>query len=424
MAVNGKSRRAYKGAPVSNALGSSTLSTSDTSINLASAVSGWPTGTDPFFIVIDPGTTKEEKICVVYNTTTNLVVVNPAATSGWTANVLGRGCDDTTAKSHDPGAVIYPVFTALEANQSNELVSKYANAGSVVYQGSGTPGTFTELAIGTAGLALTVNAGATAPQWGQVGTAGIADSSITTAKIADGAIVLADLAASLQAYLVPVGSINAYAGTTAPTGWLMCDGTSTTGYAALAALVGATTPDMRGLFPMGKTASSTGSTLLGTGGSTTITTSNMPSHTHTQDAHNHTQNSHNHTQDAHNHTQDSHNHTQNAHSHTIDNHTHTNQVTYISPAASHAHNNISDYVAAGTNGAPTSPTVASISTTSLSANSNTATNNANTATNQATTATNQAATATNVATTATNQNTGGGTAYFQPFIAVNYIIKY
>lgn len=165
MAVNGKSRRAYKGAPVSNALGSSTLSTSDTSINLAVAVSGWPTGTDPFFIVIDPGTTKEEKVCVIYNTTTNLVVVNPAATSGWTANVLGRGVDDTTAKSHDPGATIYPVFTALEANQANELVSKYANAGSVVYQGTGTPGTFTELTLGTAAQVLAVNTGGTAPQW-------------------------------------------------------------------------------------------------------------------------------------------------------------------------------------------------------------------------------------------------------------------
>jgi len=221
---------------------------------------------------------------------------------------------------------------------------------------------------------------------------------------------LADLSASLQAYLCPVGTINAYAGATAPTGWLLCNGTSTTGYAALAALVGATTPDMRGLFPIGKTASSTGSTLLGTGGSTTITSSNMPSHTHTQDSHNHTQNSHNHTQDSHNHTQD-------AHGHTITDHTHTNQVTTVIPAASHAHNNVTDYVAAGTNGAPTSTGIASISTTSLSANNNTATN-------QVATATNQVATATNIAATATNQNTGGGTAYFQPFIAVNYIIKH
>jgi len=423
MAVNGKSRRSYRGAPVSNTLGT-TLSVAATNITLAVAVSGWSTDAEPFFVVVDPGTAKEEKICVKYSSATTLTVVDPAVTSVWGASAAGRGADNTVDRQHEQGAVIYPVFTATEANNANELVSKYANAGSVVYQGSGTPGTFTELAIGTAGLALTVNAGATAPQWGQVGTAGIADSSITTAKIADGAIVLADLAASLQAYLCPVGTINAYAGATAPTGWLLCNGTSTTGYAALAALVGATTPDMRGLFSIGKTASSTGSTLLGTGGSTTITTSNMPSHGHTQDSHNHTQNSHNHTQDSHNHTQDSHNHTQDSHGHTIDPHTHTNQATFIGTATAHAHNNTTDYVAAGTNAAPTTPTIASISTTSLSTNQATATNQANTATNQANTATNQAATATNNAVTATNQNTGGGTAYFQPFIAVNYIIKH
>ena len=410
MAINGKSRRSYKGAPVSNALGGSGLALNATSITLASAISGWSTSGTPFFVVIDPGTSTEEKLCVIYASSTTLTVVDPAVTSAWSASVAGRGVDDTIDRAHSVGAVIYPVFTATEANHANELVSKYANAGSVVYQGSGTPGTFTELAVGTAGQVLKVNSGATAPEWGQVAAAGIADSAVTSAKILDGTIVLADLAASLQAFLVPVGTINAYAGATAPTGWLLCNGTSTTGYAALAALVGATTPDMRGLFPIGKTASSTGSTLLGTGGSTTITTSNMPSHTHTQDSHNHTQNSHNHTQDSHNHTQD-------AHSHTIDNHTHTNQVTTVIPAASHAHNNVTDYVAAGTNGAPTSTGITSISTTSLSANSNTATN-------QATTATNQVATATNIATTATNQNTGGGTAYFQPFIAVNYIIKH
>lgn len=409
MAVNGKSRRSYRGAPVSNTLGV-TLNAAATNITLAVAVSGFSTDAEPFFVVVDPGTAKEEKICVKYSSSTTLTVVDPAATSTWGASAAGRGADNTVDRQHEQGAVIYPVFTATEANQANELVSKFANAGSVVYQGSGTPGTFTELAIGTAGQVLKVNSGATAPEWGQVAAAGIADSAVTSAKILDGTIVLADLAASLQAFLCPVGTINAYAGATAPTGWLLCNGTSTTGYAALAALVGATTPDMRGLFPIGKTASSTGSTLLGTGGSTTITSSNMPSHTHTQDSHNHTQNSHNHTQDSHNHTQD-------AHGHTITDHTHTNQVTTVIPAASHAHNNVTDYVAAGTNGAPTSPTVSSISTTSLSANNNTATN-------QATTATNQVATATNIATTATNQNTGGGTAYFQPFIAVNYIIKH
>ena len=63
MAVNGKSRRSYRGAPVSNTLGA-TLSQAATGITLAVAVSGWSTDAEPFFVVVDPGTAKEEKICV------------------------------------------------------------------------------------------------------------------------------------------------------------------------------------------------------------------------------------------------------------------------------------------------------------------------------------------------------------------------
>ena len=405
MPVNGKSRRSYRGAPVSNTLGV-TLSAAATNITLAIAVSGWSTDAEPFFVVVDPGTAKEEKICVKYSSSTTLTVVDPSATSTWSASANGRGADNTTDRQHEQGAVIYPVFTATEANQANELVSKYANAGSVVYQGSGTPGTFTELAVGTAAHVLKVNAGATAPEWGQVATAGIADSAITSAKIADGTIVLADLATALQRFLVPVGTIAMYGGVAAPTGWLLCDGTSTTGYTALADIVGATTPDMRGRFPIGDNATLT---LRGTGGSLTISTSNMPSHTHTQDAHNHTQNAHNHTQDAHNHTQDAH-----AHGHP---HTHGYNATLTD--ASGVHNNAdagNAYFAAGTNGAGSNVL------SGYSANPND-TNNA-TATNQATTATNQAATATNQATTATNQATGGGTDYYPPYLVVNYIIKH
>jgi len=401
-------RKGYKGAPAQAVLTNSPTS-GDTSF-VVDTVSGWST-TFPYYCVVEPGTSKEEKVKVTAISTLTLTVV--------------RAQDDTTASGHNAGAAIYPVFTADEADEANEIASVMTTKGDLI----GTDGSsINRLGVGTNTHVLQADSTATNGfKWGTIANANIDASAaialsklatgalptaitVASANLVDGTIVLADLAASLQAFLCPVGTINAYAGATAPTGWLLCNGTSTTGYAALAALVGATTPDMRGLFPIGKTASSTGSTLLGTGGSTTITSSNMPSHTHTQDSHNHTQNSHNHTQDSHNHTQD-------AHGHTITDHTHTNQVTTVIPAASHAHNNVTDYVAAGINGAPTSPTVSSISTTSLSANNNTATN-------QATTATNQVATATNIATTATNQNTGGGTAYFQPFIAVNYIIKH
>jgi microcystin-dependent protein len=230
---------------------------------------GWANDGVPFFVVVEPGTAKEEKICVKYNTSTSLIVVNPAATSVWAEDVLGRGVDNTSDQVHAAGSVIYPVFTSIEANQANELVSKYANAGSVVYQGSGTPGTFTELAIGTASHVLRVNSGV--PQWGQITADGIATGAVTSEKILDGTIVLGDLAAALVTYLVPVGTINAYAGATAPNGWLLCNGTSTTGYTALADLVGATTPDLRGHTLVGKGSAPFDGALLSKFGSTTST---------------------------------------------------------------------------------------------------------------------------------------------------------
>lgn len=253
-----KSRRSYKGAPVSNTLGVA-LSAGGTTITVASALSGWPTSSEPFFVVIDPGTAKEEKCCVVYSSTTQLTVVDPAATSGWTASSAGRGADDTTDRNHDAGATIYPVFTALEANQANELVSKYSAQGAIVYQGAST---FSTLAVGTANQVLKVNSGATAPEWGQVATAGIADSAVTAAKIAAAALKL----------VCPVGTISAYPGGSAPTGWLLCDGTSiSASYTELIALVGSTTPDLRGKVLVGKGSAPFDGTLLTSFGSTTST---------------------------------------------------------------------------------------------------------------------------------------------------------
>ena len=161
-----KSRRAYKGAAVATAL-ATPINATDTTISVVGnmSTSGWATSGTPFFCVIDPGTTKEEKICVIYASTTTLTVVDPATTSGWSANVNGRGVDDTSDRAHEAGAVIYPVFTAYEANEANELASKYASTGAMVYQDASS---FAQLAIGTAGQVLAVNTGATAPQWKNV----------------------------------------------------------------------------------------------------------------------------------------------------------------------------------------------------------------------------------------------------------------
>jgi microcystin-dependent protein len=96
----------------------------------------------------------------------------------------------------------------------------------------------------------------------------------------------------------PSGSLTAFAGATAPTGWLICDGSvvSQTTYASLYAVVGSTyntggegagnfrLPNMKGRVIVGRDASDSDFNVLGeTGGAKThtLTTTEMPSHIHT-----------------------------------------------------------------------------------------------------------------------------------------------
>jgi len=220
--------------------------------------------------------------------------------------------------------------------------------------------------------------------------------------------------------LIPTGTVTQFAGSSAPTGYLLCQGQSlsTTTFGNLFNVIGYTyggsgssflLPNLQNRIPVGKGPDAEFDTLGETGGAKThtLTTAEMPSHTHTQDSHNHTQNSHNHTQNSHNHSQNSHNHSQNQHNHPV-------------PA------NGSVYVTNGTGDSGEAGIITGGGGYGLSsATFTTATNNATTATNQAATATNIATTATNIATTATNQNTGGGGAHnnLQPYIVLNYIIK-
>ena len=86
---------------------------------------------------------------------------------------------------------------------------------------------------------------------------------------------------------LPIGAIIAYMGTTAPSGWLICDGStySASTYPALYAFLGSTTlPNIKGRVPVGRDTGDTDFDTIGeTGGEKehTLTEAEMPSHTHT-----------------------------------------------------------------------------------------------------------------------------------------------
>lgn len=292
MAVTPKIRRSYKGAPVSAVLDSSGVSSAtQTAITLTTSPSTWPTG--KFFVVVAPGTAQEEKMCVTVSGST-MTVVDPSVTSN-SASANGRGVDDTTARSTIAGgATVYPVATARDFDEANQLTATYANQGGIVYLGDPS---FTQLAIGTAGQVLKVNSGATAPEWGQVAAAGIASDAVTTAKILDDAVTAAKIADAALKLVCPVGTIVSYGGTSAPTGWLLCNGNAISGsYTELIALVGANTPNLKGKFLVGLDSTVSDFDGLGnainsigdTGGVATVTLtsaqSGVPAHSHSNTA--------------------------------------------------------------------------------------------------------------------------------------------
>jgi microcystin-dependent protein len=84
--------------------------------------------------------------------------------------------------------------------------------------------------------------------------------------------------------VVPTGCIMMWYTNTAPTGWLLCDGSAIpVGNTALIALIGPNTPNMKGRVPVGRDAAQTEFDTLGeTGGAKTHTLSEpeIPPHTH------------------------------------------------------------------------------------------------------------------------------------------------
>lgn len=107
-------RRAYTGAAVSTTTASSIAASGTTSFTIT-AYTGWPYGTDPFYVVVEPGTASEEKILVTRTGSTD-TTINIASDSE-------RGQDGTSAVAHSSGSTVFPVFTALDADEANAVAS-------------------------------------------------------------------------------------------------------------------------------------------------------------------------------------------------------------------------------------------------------------------------------------------------------------
>jgi hypothetical protein len=135
-------RRQYNGAAAATTI-TAGINVSDTTCSLASTT-GWPsTAGVPFYVVIDPGTSAEEKC---------------SATISSSTLTLTRAQDDTSASSHSAGATIYPVFTANDADEANELVSKLTTKGDLLVT---TGSALNRLAVGTNAHLLTADSAST-----------------------------------------------------------------------------------------------------------------------------------------------------------------------------------------------------------------------------------------------------------------------
>jgi hypothetical protein len=145
-------RKQYSGA-ARNTTTTTLLTNVGTTVDIT-ATTGWPSIAGiPFYIVINPSSIYEEK-CL-------------ATISGSTLTLV-RAQDDTTASEHQIGSVIYPVFTANDADEANELVSKLTTKGDLlVTDGNG----LFRLGVGTDGYFLKANNSASVGvEWASIPT--------------------------------------------------------------------------------------------------------------------------------------------------------------------------------------------------------------------------------------------------------------
>lgn len=311
-------RRAYAGGAVPTTLATG-ISNVDTTATLV-ALTGYPTGSSKWYAVIDRGEATEEKVLV---TQVSAFVVT-----------ISRGQDGTTAQSHSAGAGFEHCITATDADEANEHVTATGAAHGLPVGAAfvGTTGaqtledkTLDFSPAGGANIATNIPTSASPAIMAAISAvdaAVVAEAATRSSETSDrytkaqsdaryiesagdtmtGALVLATssptaaLQAASKGYVdkaAPIGFIAMYGGSSAPTGWLLCDGSavSRTTYADLFTAIGvnygagngSTTfnlPNFTGRFPVGINGSDSDfNSLSDTGGS--------KNHSHTVPSHQH-----------------------------------------------------------------------------------------------------------------------------------------
>lgn len=318
------SNREFAGGAVATTLTGGTLAQSATSITIASAT-GWPTGsgTATFVVVINRGQTDEEKVLIESRSGTTLTVA-----SG------GRGYDGTSDQAHANGSTIEHCVDAVWFGEVNSHLNATADAHDYteitnlderirdVIGTSLTAGNNIDITVNDTSDTITVDVESlTSADISDFTTAAgeVARDALGTALTAGSGITItpndtADtITIAASAGGTPVGTIIDFAGSSAPSGYLMCDGAavSRTTYADLFAIIGTTygvgngsttfnVPDCGGRVSAGKESSATrltvgvagfsGATLGATGGD-----QNRPSHSHGLNSHTHSIPAHSHT---------------------------------------------------------------------------------------------------------------------------------
>lgn len=172
-------RRSYAGAAAACTL-TAGVTSSDTSMTLTGDTTNWNnTSNGPFYMVIDPGLSTEEKILV-------------GSRSSGSLSSITRGVDGTTGAAHSAGAACYPVFTATDADQANAVAATLTTKGDLLVT---TGSALNRLAVGTNDYPLVADSAATnGVSWKQLPAASIATDAITTVKILDANVTAAKLA--------------------------------------------------------------------------------------------------------------------------------------------------------------------------------------------------------------------------------------